>query len=122
MLKPFSERQKATIANNVAKACIDINKLTKSSYKYLYLCSGFIAHYNFEGFKSYYSKHSLKKDIEQNARANMWKNFSPSDRDYAYYMSKADIYRQILGNLVARDELDAMQFMRDHFVVVTIGE
>ena len=121
MLKPYTERQKTLIINNIVKACNDIEHLNSTGYKFIYLASGFIAHYNLNGFKAYYSGHSLKRDIERNARANMWGNFTPNERDYAYYMSKKDIYQRILGRLVANDELDAIQFMRDHFIVVNVG-
>lgn len=115
MLALYTEAQKKRIANNIIVACQDITKLSKQSYNYLNLCSGFIAHYNHNGFKYYYSKHSLQNDIESNARMNQWKNFSPSDRDYEYYMSKRDIYNMILGRIVARE------FVKDHFSFVIIG-
>ena len=126
MLKPYTERQKTLIVNNIVKACSDIEYLNSTGYKFIYLASGFIAHYNLNGFKAYYSGHSLKRDIERNAKANMWSNFTPSDRDYDYYMSKKDIYQRILGHLVASDVLkvqfdDPMQFIRDHFTVIHIG-
>jgi hypothetical protein len=109
------------IVNNIVKACTDIEYLNTTGYKFIYLASGFIAHYNLNGFKAYYSDHSLKRDIELNAKSNMWNNFIPSDRNYDYYMSKKDIYQRILGQLVAKDELDAIQFMRDHFQIIHIG-
>lgn len=122
MLKPYTERQKTLIVNNIVKACSDIEHLNSTGYKFIYLASGFIAHYNLNGFKAYYSGHSLKRDIERNARANMWGNFTPNERDYDYYMSKKDIYQRILGQLVANDELDAIQFMRDHFTIIHISD
>ena len=115
MLKPYTEAQKKRISNNVIKACGDITKLSKQAYNYLYLCSGFIAHYNHAGFIDHYTHYSLQKDIEANARMNQWHNFTPQDRDYAYYMSKRDIYNMILGRIVARE------FVRDHFSFVYIG-
>lgn len=121
MIKPLSQRQKALIVSNVIKACKDIEALNSTGYKYLYLCSGFIAHYNLNGFKDYYSKHSLKRDIEVNYRQNQWRNFTPNDEHYEYYMSKRAVYNEILGKLVALDELDAQNFMRDHFVIVHIN-
>jgi hypothetical protein len=122
MLKPLTDRQKILIANNIVKACEDIEALNSTGYKYLYLCSGFIAHYNLNGFKAYYREHSLKRDIEANYRQNQWNNFIVGvDRDAEYYHSKRDVYNMVLGKLVAKDELDAIQFMRDHFIVVNIG-
>ena len=121
-LTPLTPRQKALIVSNVLKACEDIEKLNSSGYKYLHLCSGFIAHYNLQGFKAYYSAHSLKRDIESNYRQNQWNNFRVGvDKDAEYYHSKRDVYNAILGGLVARDELDAIQFMRDHFTIIHIG-
>jgi len=120
-MTPLTQRQKQLIANNVLAACKDINKLNKTGYNFLYLASGFIAHYNLEGFKAYYSEHSLKQDIERNAKANQWTNFRNGERDADYYHAKRDAYNMILGGLVAADELDARQFMRDHFTIVHIG-
>ena len=122
MLKPLTERQKTLIANNIVKACDDIEALNSTGYNYLYLCSGFIAHYNLNGFKAYYREHSLKRDIEANYRQNQWNNFIVGrDNDAEYYHSKRDVYNMVLGKLVAKDELDAIQFMRDHFIVVNVG-
>jgi hypothetical protein len=122
MLKPLTERQKILIANNIVKACDDIEALNSTGYNYLYLCSGFIAHYNLNGFKAHYRDHSLKRDIEKNYKQNQWNNFTVGvDRDAKYYHSKRDVYNMVLGKLVAKDELDAIQFMRDHFQVIHIG-
>jgi len=120
-MTPLTQRQKQLIANNVLAACKDISKLNKTGYNFLYVASGFIAHYNLEGFKAYYSEHSLKQDIERNAKANQWTNFRNGERDADYYHAKRDAYNMILGGLVAADELDARQFMRDHFTIVHIG-
>lgn len=120
-IPPLTPRQQALIVSNVLKACNDIEKLNNTGYKYLYLCSGFIAHYNLQGFKAYYAEHSLKRDIEENYRQNQWRSFAPSDEHASYYHSKRDVYNAILGGLVARDELDARVFMRDHFQVIHIG-
>lgn len=99
MLTPYTERQKTMIVNNVLKAVEDPRKLSKQAYKYLYLCSGFIAHYDHVGFISYYSRNNLKADILRFRDSNRWKNFTPSDRDYQYYQSKADIYGRIVNSL-----------------------
>ena len=119
-LTPLSARQKALIVSNVLKACTDIEKLNSTGYKYLYLCSGFIAHYNLQGFIAHYREHSLKQDIERNYRQNQWNNFRVGDEHVEYYHSKRDVYNAILGGLVARDELDARVFMRDHFQIIHI--
>lgn len=120
-LEPLTQRQKALIVSNVLKACKDIEKLNNTGYKYLYLCSGFIAHYNLEGFKAYYREHSLKRDIELNYRQNQWNNFRAGEKDSEYYHSKRDVYNAILGGLVACDEMDAIAFMSDHFEIIHIG-
>jgi len=98
-MDPITEKQKTLIVNNIVKACDDINKLNGTGYKYIYLASGFIAHYNLQGFKGHYSEASLTSDILRNASANKWLNFREGDRDYLYYKSKADIYSRIVDKL-----------------------
>ncbi len=98
-IKPLTERQKTLIVNNILKATKDITKLNKIGYNFIYLASGFIAHYNLYGFIDHYSRHNLKQDIINNANHNMWLNFKPGDNSYDYYMSKADVYKRILNNL-----------------------
>lgn len=101
MLTPYTDRQKKLIVNNVLSACRDIQKLKSVGYKFLYLSSGFIAHYNRYGFQIAYSEPgALKADILRNASQNRWSNFRPGDRDYEYYQSKADIYREIVKGLL----------------------
>ena len=100
-LAPLTERQKALIVSNVVKACRNIDNLNRTGYKYLYLCSGFIAHYDLYGFISAYSESgSLKRDILSYAGQNQWKNFRPGERDYDYYMSKADVYNRIIAQII----------------------
>jgi hypothetical protein len=99
-LAPLTERQKTLIVSNVVKACKNIDNLNKTGYKYLYLCSGFIAHYNLYGFIASYTGETLKRDILSYAGQNQWKNFRPGERDYDYYMSKADVYNRILAQII----------------------
>jgi hypothetical protein len=99
-LTPLTERQKTLIVNNVVKACKDITSLTKTGYNFLYLASGFIAHYDLNGFIDFYSYVNLKNDIVGFAGQNQWKNFRPGERDYEYYMAKADVYNRILARIV----------------------
>ena len=99
MIIPLTERKKVLIVNNVIAAGKDIEKLNKTGYDYLYLCSGFIAHYDLEGFKDYYSEHSLKSDILEYFRFNKWTNFIPTDNNYDYYMSKKDVYARIVSKI-----------------------
>ena len=99
-LTPLTERQKVLIVNNVVKACKDITLLIKTGYNFLYLASGFIAHYNLYGFIGFYEHISLKNDLIGFAGQNQWKNFRPGERDYEYYMSKADVYNRILAEIM----------------------
>jgi len=99
-LIPLTERQKSLIVSNVVKAVRNIDSLNKTGYRYLYLCSGFIAHYDLYGFIDFYRYVSLKNDIVGFAGQNQWKNFRPGERDYEYYMSKADVYNRILAEIV----------------------
>lgn len=97
----LTERQKALIVSNVVNACKNIESLNRTGYKYVSLCSGFIAHYNLYGFIAAYSKPgSLKADILRNQRMNQWLNFRPGERDYDYYMSKADVYKRIISQIM----------------------
>jgi len=98
-LVPHTERQATLIVNNVVRACNDITKLNGTGYKYINLCSGFIAHFNRYGFIDHYSRHSLRENILRNEQANMWLNFRPGDKNYEYYKSKADIYRRIVESI-----------------------
>ena len=99
-LTPLTERQKALIVSNVVKACKDITQLNKTGYRYLNLCSGFIAHYDLYGFIDFYTHVNLKHDLVGFAGQNQWKNFRPGERDYEYYMSKADVYNRILKEIM----------------------
>jgi len=95
-LTPYTDKQKEMIVANIVKAVGSIRLLNETAYKYINVCSGFIAHYDKNGFIAYYKENSLKDDILSNARANQWRNFRPTDENYAYYMSKADIYKSIV--------------------------
>lgn len=92
-------KEQDLIFKNVIKACSDIDKLNSRGYKYLYLCSGFIAHYNVHGFKDHYSGAHLAKDILNNEANNKWINFREGDKDYHYYKSKAAVYSRICNKL-----------------------
>jgi hypothetical protein len=96
-------KQQNLIVNNVVKACSDISKLNGTGYKYLYLCSGFIAHYNIHGFKSYYGDTSLTIDILNHKEWNRYENFREGDRDYHYYKSKAEVYKKIVDKLLNQE-------------------
>ena len=98
-MQALTERQKTLIINNVVKSVQNIDNLNKTGYNFLYLCCGFIAHYNMYGFIAEYSDRSLKQDILSYAGQNQWKNFRPGERDYDYYMAKADVYNRILAEI-----------------------
>ena len=95
-MTPLTERQKTLIVNNVIKAVKNIDNLNKTGYNFLYLASGFIAHYDLYGFIASYTGKSLKQDIISYAGQNQWNNFRPGERDYDYYMAKKDVYNRIL--------------------------
>jgi hypothetical protein len=100
-MEAINTKTQALIVKNVLAACGNIEKLNKRGYDFLYLCSGFIAHYDLEGFKDYYRDNSLVADIEANYAQNQWRNFKEGEKHAAYYHSKRDIYNAILGNLLA---------------------
>lgn len=100
MLKRYTALQKTRIVNNIVRACKDPDKLSKQGYDFLYLASGFIAHYNLRGFIGHYSQwHSLKSDILENQRFNQWHNFGVNDNDHGYYIDKRAIYNAICAQL-----------------------
>ena len=124
-MKPMTQREKELTSKNILAACKDITKLNKRGYDFINMASGFIAHYNLQGFIAYYSEHSLQEDIERNAKANQWTNFRAGERDADYYHAKRDCYNMILGGLVARHALDEqfgypMKFLRDHLTIIHI--
>lgn len=117
MLKPLTDIQQTRIVNNVIAACRDINKLNKAGYDFINMCSGFIAHYDINGFKAHYSEPgSLQADIEANARANQWHNFRKGEPRADYYHSKRDTYNAILGRFCAE------QYFRDHVLFIRVGD
>ena len=103
-MKLLTPRQEKLIINNVVKAVSDINKLNNTGYKYLHLCSGFIAHYDRYGFIAAFNPilrgFNLRRELINNHKANMWLNFCPRDRDYDYYKQKARIYDAIVKQIL----------------------
>ena len=104
-MKSLTSKEQDLIIKNVLKACKDINKLNKRGYNFLYLANGFIAHYNLNGFKGYYSSkvgrvaNDLKTDILRYKNFNQYNNFSITDKDYDYYMTKKHVYNVICASL-----------------------
>jgi hypothetical protein len=92
-------KEQDLIFKNVIKASSDISKLNSRGYKFLHICSGFIAHYNIHGFKDHYSSYSLSRDIIKNKDSNKYLNFREGDSNYHYYKSKADVYNKIVKRL-----------------------
>ena len=99
-LTPPTERQKTLIVSNVVKACKNIDNLNKTGYKFVYLCSGFIAHCDLYGFIASYTGTSLKRDLISYAGQNQWNNFRPGERDYDYMMAKKDVYNRIVAQIM----------------------
>jgi hypothetical protein len=83
----------------------DINKLRRSTYDFLYLMSGFIAHYNHGGFMDYYNDtRDLLRDLKASsdlARPDYWLEdfFTSRPEQRAYYESKAKTCR-LLADLI----------------------
>lgn len=100
-MEAINTKTQALIIKNVLAACGNIEKLNKRGYDFLNGCSGFIAHYDLEGFKDYYRDNSLVADLEANYLQNQWRNYRTGERFADYYHSKRDIYNAILGNLLA---------------------
>ena len=99
MIEPISAKDQNLIVKNVVAACKDIDKLNNTGYGFLYLASGFIAHFNINGFKSFYSTADLKTDILCNQKYNQWNNFTEKDSDFQYYMTKKIAYNRICDQL-----------------------
>lgn len=98
-MEPYTVKQQQNIVNNILAACRDISKLKGPAYRFISGCSGFIAHYNIDGFKAHYDDNNLKADILLCQRLNQWANFRPGERDYEYNMTRKTIYNTICNNL-----------------------
>lgn len=97
-LVPLTQKQSTAIANNIVK-CIknnDMSLLTKSAYQFISICGGFIAHYDLQGFKDYYSDNinEFYEEILRN-KMNCHTNYLTNEKNYEYYKSKADTYKLI---------------------------
>jgi len=96
MLVPMTEAEKQLVVKNVVSACKDITKLNKRGYNFVMLSSGFIAHYDLNGFKCEYEEAgALRDDILRYQGQNQWSNFRPGEQDYEYNMAKKDVYNRI---------------------------
>jgi len=97
-IEPLSSRQISMIVGNIRKVVTtgDSSNLTKQAYNFLYLASGFIAHYNLYGFQGAYENTAeLAVAILNNKANNQWGNFREGEDLYDYYMSKKDCYNAI---------------------------
>jgi len=102
-LVPMTRRQMVMIANNIRKvvSTANIELLTKQSYNFLYLSSGFIAHYNLYGFRANYENTTEFANAILNKQSmNQWSNFRPGERDYEYNMAKKECYNMICDELI----------------------
>jgi hypothetical protein len=87
------------IAKNVGDvlASGDIERLSKTSYDFLYLMGGFIAHYNLYGFQDYYTDtEKLRSDILNSMDISdkdryINDGFFSKGKDAEYYKSKYDV-------------------------------
>ena len=107
-MQAFTPKQQKLIVSNVIQACGDIEKLNFTGYKFLYLANGFIAHYDLQGFKSYYTESNLVHDILAYQFINKYSNFSPKDKNYEYYMSKQAIYSAIVAAINTKLEKEGI--------------
>lgn len=99
-IEPLTDAQIKRIVNNVVAACKDISKLNKTGYGFIYLASGFIAHYDIHGFiHHYHSEGKLRNAILHFQSRNQWENFRLGEPNYAYYKSKQRCYNLICDQL-----------------------
>jgi len=98
-LTPLTIRKQQLIVNNIVLACDDIRVLNPTGYQFIYLCGGFIAHFNRGGFIDHYTGNSLKDDIIRFKALNQWDNFHPGEEHYEYYMSKKEVYNKIIARI-----------------------
>jgi len=97
-LKLMTEKEENAIVKSVVSTIKkgNIELLTKKAYNFVMLASGFIAHYNHQGFKYYYEDtKNLRDDLLHCQSSNQWDNFSQGHVDYEYMMQKKKIYNAI---------------------------
>ena len=100
-LQPLSSEKTNRIVKNVVRACEDITKLAETSYKWLHICSGFIAHFNLDGFKwEYRAPGSLRLAVLRWKNHNQWEHLIGGE-DSKYYEQKRDMYNRICKALEA---------------------
>jgi hypothetical protein len=95
-IEPYNREEEQKIVADFVRAAGDINSMTNRAYNFLYLASGFIAHFDKYGFTEHYEEPgSLKKDILYHQRDNQWDNFCQGEENYDYYMQKKKIYNAV---------------------------
>lgn len=102
-LTPISYHAGSMIVANIRRVVKEQNGnlLSQQAYRFINLCSGFIAHYNLFGFRAVYEDGvSLGEALLKVKHQNQWNNFRPGEKDYAYYMSKRDVFNRICKMLV----------------------
>ena len=100
----YTPTEQASIVKNAILACKHIHKLNARTYKFISLCSGFIAHYNLSGFITEYCISNLKAELLYNQRFNQCTNFREGESNYEYYMQKKHMYNAICLGLKAEDK------------------
>jgi hypothetical protein len=99
-IQPISDKEQELIYKNVVAACRDISKLNRRGYGFLYLASGFIAHFNLDGFREAFGNgDALRRAILANQDNNQWRNFRIGEQNAEYYFSKRDVYNRICSAL-----------------------
>ena len=100
MLIPLTEMQQTRIVNNIRNVLEtkDIENLSKQSYYYISVCSGFIAHYDLYGFRDYYyDTDQLARDIVDNDGWNSDRsNFMKGDKYFEYQHTNGKVYKQLV--------------------------
>lgn len=98
--KPINTKLVVNNIKNIIKSK-DIYKMTKATYNVLYLMSGFIAHYNHQGFMDHYQDvDDLISDLLRSSdlkRPDYYLEayFQKDDHSKKYYTSKSETYRAI---------------------------
>jgi len=94
----LTESEVSSILRSVKDVFVHSNifKLTNPAYNFVMLSSGFIAHYNIEGFRwEYQHIPTFAECLIYHQRMNQWNNFRPGEKDYEYMMQKKKIYNEI---------------------------
>ena len=95
MLHRLEPEKALIIIKNLLDACRDITSLTQEGYRLIHLRTGFIAHYDREGFiEEYLTSQNLRDKILANQIHNTSCNRSLKDKDNPYYLQQGEIEEQ----------------------------